>query len=129
MKDDVIKRLASFGYTFKQNDDVEDWMLGFIILKVTKHILNTCNILSVPDDLHEVSVDMVVAEFLIEKKVSGQLNELEVLNSEAVTSVKLGDTQVNFSEEPTASAQFDGVMAFLRKGYESDLISHRRIRW
>lgn len=126
MKNDVIQRLASFSYTVVQADD---WMLDFIIQKVTNHILNSCNISSIPEGLHQMAVDMVVGEFLMGKKASGQLDESEIMNSEAVTSIKLGDTQVNFGEDRTASQQFDSLIAFLMKGYEADLVSYRKIAW
>jgi len=126
MKNDVTERLASFGYTVVQADD---WMLDFIIQKVTNHILNSCNISSIPEEFHQMAVDMVVGEFLMGKKASGQLNESEILNSEAVTSIKLGDTQVNFGEDRTASQQLDSLVAFLMKGYEVDLTSYRCMKW
>jgi len=126
MKNDVTQRLASFGYTIVQADD---WMLDFIIQKVTNHILNNCNISSIPEGLHQMAVDMVVGEFLMGKKTSGQLDESEILSSEAVSSIKLGDTQVNFGEDRTASQQLDSLIAFLMKGYEVDLTSYRCMKW
>ncbi len=126
MKNDVTQRLASFGYIVVQADD---WMLDFIIQKVTNHILNNCNISNIPEEFHQMAVDMVVGEFLMGKKASGQLNESEILNSEAVTSIKLGDTQVNFGEDRTASQQLDSLIAFLMKGYEVDLTSYRCMKW
>lgn len=126
MKNDVTQRLASFGYIVVQADD---WMLDFIIQKVTNHILNGCNISEIPEGLHQMAVDMVVGEFLMGKKASGQLDESEIMNSEAVTSIKLGDTQVNFGEDRTASQQLDSLIAFLLKGYEADLVSYRCMKW
>mgnify|MGYP001322719888 CR=1 FL=1 len=126
MKNDVTQRLASFGYTVVQADD---WMLDFIIQKATNHILNNCNITSIPEELHEITVDMAVGEFLMGKKSSGQLDESDIMSSEAVSSIKLGDTQVNFGEDRTASQQVDSLIAFLMKGYESDLTSYRVMKW
>ena len=126
MKNDVTQRLASFGYTVVQADD---WMLDFIIQKVTNHILNSCNISEIPEGLHQMAVDMVVGEFLMGKKASGQLDESEIMSSEAVTSIKLGDTQVNFGEDRTPSQQLDSLIAFLMKGYEADLTSYRCMKW
>ena len=126
MKNDVTQRLASFGYTVVQADD---WTLDFIIQKVTNHILNTCNISEIPEGLHQMAVDMVVGEFLMGKKASGQLDESEIMSSEAVTNIKLGDTQVNFGEDITPSQQLDSLIAFLMKGYEADLTSYRCMKW
>lgn len=126
MMGDVTQRLASFGYTVVPSDN---WMLDFIIQKVTNHILNSCNISSIPEEFHQMAVDMVVGEFLMGKKASGQLDESEILNSEAVTSINLGDTQVNFGEDKTPSQQLDSLIAFLMKGYEADLVSYRCMKW
>lgn len=126
MMDDVTQRLAFFGYTVVQADE---WMLDFIIQKVTNHILNICNILSIPEGLHQMAVDMVVGEFLMGKKASGQLDESEIMSSEAVTTIKLGDTQVNFGEDKTPSQQLDSLIVFLMKGYEADLTSYRCMKW
>ncbi len=126
MKNDVTQRLASFGYTVVQADD---WMLDFIIQKGTNHILNSCNISEIPEGLHQMAVDMVVGEFLMGKKASGQLDESEILSSEAVSSIKLGDTEVRFAEGESDSQQLDSLIAFLMKGYESDLTSYRVMKW
>jgi hypothetical protein len=126
MLDDVIERLASFGYTVTEADS---WVLTFVIEKVENHIKNSCNISSIPEGLHQMAVDMVVGEFLMGKKASGQLDESEIMNSEAVTSIKLGDTQVNFGDDRTASQQLDSLIAFLMKGYEADLASYRKMAW
>lgn len=126
MKNDVTQRLASFGYTVVQADD---WMLDFIIQKVTNHILNNCNISNIPEGLHQMAVDMVVGEFLMGKKASGQLDESEILSSEAVSSIKLGDTEVRFAEGESDSQELDGLIGFLMKGYETDLVSYRQMKW
>lgn len=126
MKNDVTQRLASFAYAVVQADD---WTLDFIIQKGTNHILNSCNISSIPEGLHQMAVDMMVGEFLMGKKASGQLDESEIMSSEAVTNIKLGDTQVNFGEDRTPSQQLDSLIAFLMKGCEAELTSYRCMKW
>ncbi len=126
MLDDVAKRLASFGYTVT---DADSWMLKFIIQKVTNHILNSCNISSIPEGLHEVAVDMVAGEFLQEKKAIGQLDESGILASDAVSSIKLGDTQVNFADGEAASQGLDSLISWLMRGYSADLVTYRCMKW
>ena len=133
MLEDVTERLASFGYIVTEADA---WVLGFIIQKVENHIKNDCGVydsvtltIVIPEGLHQMAVDMVVGEFLMGKKASNQLNESEILNSEAIATVKLGDTQVNFSEDRTPSQQLDSLIGFLMKGYEADLVSYRCMKW
>lgn len=127
MKDDVTQRLGSFGYTIDTQSD--DWALNFVIQKATDHIKNSCNIASIPEELHSIAVDMAVGEFLKGKKASGQLDAMDVLNSEAISTIKLGDTQINYSEEATPSQMFDGLIAFLMKGNEAELVSYRQMKW
>ena len=126
MLDDVTKRLESFGYSVTSEDE---WALGFIIQKVEHHILNSCNIAEIPMELHEIAVDMAVGEFLQGKKASGQLDESEILSSEAVSSIKLGDTEVRFAEGESASQELDGLITFLLIGRKSDLESFRCMKW
>jgi hypothetical protein len=126
MLDDVKQRLTTFGYAL---DIADDWVLEFIIQKVTNHIQNKCNIVDIPEGVHQMAVDMVVGEFLMGKKASGQLNESDILKSDAVTSLKMGDTQINFGEDKTPSQQLDSLIVFLLKGYEADFVSYRRMKW
>jgi len=124
--DDVILRLAAFGYTVTEDDS---WVLGFIIQKITNHILDYCNVASVPEGLYEIAVDMVTGEFLQGKRASGQLDESSVLTSEAVTSIKLGDTQVSFGSGGSQSEELSSLLSMMTAGHESDLESYRCMRW
>jgi len=126
MLEDVKLRLASFGYTVVDGDS---WVLDFVIDKVTNHIKNSCNITEIPDGLKEVAVDMVVGEFLKGKKGTGQLDESEILASDAVTTIKLGDTNVQFDAAASSSVQLEALIAYLLRGYGADLVTYRRLKW
>jgi len=126
MLEDVKRRLESFGYTAT---DADGWALGFVIDKVTSHIKNSCNIVDIPDGLKEIAVDMVAGEFLKGKKGTGQLDESELLASDAVSQIKLGDTNVQFDAAASASVQLDSLIAHLLRGYTADLVTYRRLKW
>jgi hypothetical protein len=94
--EDITNRLASLGYAYDEQRD--SWILGFLIDKVTNHICNNCNLSEIPTGLYEKAVDVVCAEFI--KGVYSQNKGLIDVDS-AVTSIREGDTTVNFASGST----------------------------
>lgn len=122
----VLNRLLSFGYQLKDEDA---WMISFCCEKTENHIKNSCNIHSVPDELFNVAVDMACGQFLLSKKQTGQLN-IENLDFDAVvTSIKEGDTQVNFDSNSSDESKLNYLINYLLNSKEGDLICFRKIRW
>lgn len=122
----VLNRLLSFGYQLKDEDA---WMISFCCEKTENHIKNSCNIHSVPDGLFNVAVDMACGQFLLSKKQTGQLN-IENLDFDAVvTSIKEGDTQVNFDSNSSDESKLNYLINYLLNSKEGDLICFRKIRW
>jgi hypothetical protein len=124
----VIKRLESFGYILKPNDE---YALGFVLEKIKLDILNFCNIQELPDELIYVAIDMVCGEFLLEKKSTGNINLNDIdLNSVAIKSISEGDTSVSYATENTQDAlqKLDGLIQSLldNKKY---LYKFRRLAW
>ena len=127
IKEKVKKLLSELGYTVESSDD---WLIGFCIDKVENTIKNNCNISIIPNMLVELEVDMVVGEFLMVKKNTGQLN-IENINLEVMTkAVSEGDTKVEFNTEgcSTPEQRIDTLIKHLinRKG---ELSSYRCIKW
>ncbi|MGL5514386.1 MAG: hypothetical protein ACRDBM_14290 [Sporomusa sp.] len=123
MKDDVIERLLSFGYTVTAADE---WVLNYCIEKVTQHIKNNCNVAKVPDGLRYVAIDMICGEFLYGKKASGQSVGLDFEG--VVKSVKEGDTTVTFNDSDSAEDKYDALVSYLMHT-ETDFATFRRLRW
>ena len=126
---DIIKRLESLGYAF---DPADDWVLNFIVDKVTNTIKNECNVIEIPDGLHQIAVDMVCGEFLMMKKGSGQLDGFEVdLDSAALKQIQEGDTSVSFAIEAVASPEkrLDALIYYLMDYGKSQFITYRRLKW
>lgn len=123
---DIKERLASIGYKATEGDDVA---IEFAIGKVESYIKNECNIAEVPDGLYHVAVDMVCGEILKAKKATGQLNIGDLDLTGAITSVKEGDTQVNFDANSSISNQVDLLIDSLINGAKGELICYRKIRW
>lgn len=121
----VLKRLVSFGYTLKEDDS---WSICFAMQKVENHIKNSCNTTDVPDGLFNVAVDMVCGEFLFTKKQTGQLEIADLDFDGAFTSIKEGDTQVNFGGS-SDEEKFDQMVNYLLHHGEGDFVCYRKIRW
>ena len=123
----VTERLASFGYDVTENDS---WMLEFIIQKVENSIKADCNIDSIPDGLHEIAVDTVAGEFLLNKKSKGQLEGFDL--DTAVKQIKEGDTSVTFAigeGDSTPEKRLDDLILYLMNYGKGKFASYRCIKW
>ena len=129
MLNDVTARLASLGYTVVQADA---WVLSFIIDKVENHIKSSCNIDSIPTALHEVAVDMVVGNFLLEKKAV-DADSLAGIDLDAVVKqIQEGDTSVTYAigeGSKTPEQRLDAVISWLMTYGEKDFVTYRCITW
>ncbi|HBF3985483.1 TPA: hypothetical protein KOD80_003501 [Clostridioides difficile] len=124
--DDIEKRLESFGYILKDGDK---WLIGFVREKIENIIKLDCNIKTMPIELKEIEVDMIVGEFLFTKKNMGQL-DIESLNFEAVEkSISEGDTKVDFAISQTPEQRFDSLIAYLMTYGKNKILTFRCLRW
>ena len=125
MFEDCTQRLATLGYDYAEQKD--KWLLEFLIKKATNYVLVECNIKEIPKDLEPHLVDYVVGEFLMDKKNSGNL-DLKTINFDQIAkSIKVGDTDVTFSEDDTPDKKFDALIRRLMK--RGLLVSYRKLRW
>lgn len=122
----VLKRLISFGYTLKEDDA---WVISFCIQKVENHIKSSCNILSIPNGLVSVAVDMVCGEFLLALKQTGQLDIEAIDLSGAITQLKEGDTTIQFANGSSEDEKFTGFVNYLLTKGEGDLVCFRKLKW
>ena len=122
VKDDVIRRLESFGYTVEPGDA---WVLEFLIDKVTNYIKSACNTGSVPDGLRQIAVDMVCGELLRMKKGTGGLSGFDV--EDAISSIREGDTTWSFATNKTIT--LDGLIDLLANPDPAIFAAFRRLVW
>jgi hypothetical protein len=130
VREDVIKRIGSFGY--KVNETADSWAIEFIVEKTVNSIKNECNIAEIPAGLHYIAVDMVCGEFLMMKKGSGQLDGFEVdLNSAALKQLQEGDTSITFAVDSIASPEqrLDALIYFLTNNGKPQFVTYRRLKW
>lgn len=102
-KINVISRLSSLGYNATTEDD---WVLDFLIEKVTTKIKTNCNSSDIPTGLTNISIDMVCGEFLLEKKSRNKLTEIDL--STIIKSIQIGDTNTNFTDN--TENRFDSLI-------------------
>lgn len=127
MLEDVIKRLESFGYEVTEADN---WMIEFLIQKVENSIKADCNINTIPEELHEIAVDMVVGEFLLNKKSRGQLEGFDL--EAAVKQIHEGDTSVTFAigdGSKTPEERLDELILYLMNYGKGKFAAYRCIKW
>ena len=123
MFEDVVKRLASFGYEVIEADE---WVVNFLVGKATDEICNFCNVNEIPEALHRIAVDMVCGEFLLAKKGTGHLDGFDV--ETAVKTLKEGDTSITFAVSDN-SITLDGFINLLMTSGKSQFVAFRRLRW
>lgn len=127
MLEDVKERLASFGY---QVTEADSWMLTFLIQKVENHIKNTCNVSTIPEELLNIAIDMVVGEFLLNKKSS---NNLAGFNLEtAIKQIQEGDTSITYAigeGDLTPEQRLDLLIDYLINHGKNEILSYRSIKW
>lgn len=118
---DITNRLASLGYTYNATTDA--WLVEFITDKITNHICNNCNLSEIPTGLYEKAIDMVCGEFLKGKYSQGLLNI-----ESAVSSIKEGDTQINFSSGNTPEETYLKYIDSLASD-TIDFARYRKMKW
>lgn len=127
MLEDVTKRLESFGYEITEADN---WMIEFLIQKIENSIKADCNINTIPKELHEIAVDMVVGEFLLNKKSRGQLEGFDL--EAAVKQIHEGDTSVTFAigdGSKTPEERLDELILYLMNYGKGKFAAYRCIKW
>lgn len=129
MNEKVKERLASFGYEFKESDEV---ILNFVIQKVISTIKNECNVPDVPDGLETIAIDMAAGEFLLVKKTYSPDDIAGLDLDMAVKQIQTGDTNTTFAVgegSATPEQRLDAFVNYLL-GYGKEQFScFRRIRW
>lgn len=127
MLEDVTKRLESFGY---EVTEVDNWIIEFLIQKIENSIKADCNINTIPEELHEIAVDMVVGEFLLNKKSRGQLEDFNL--EAALKSVQAGDTTVTYAigdASMTPEQRLNSLISYLMTKGKGEFACYRKIKW
>ena len=122
----VLKRLVSFGYDLKEDDD---WSICFATQKVENHIKNSCNTTSIPDGLFNEAVDMICGNFLFTKKSTGGLTMNDLDLSAAIKQISEGDTSITFADGASDEEKFNAFINYLMTEKEGDFVCYRKLKW
>lgn len=127
--DTVKKRLKSFGYEVKTEDE---FALTFSVEKVRSSIKNDINCAEVPQGLEYIAVDMATGEFLLAKKTftPGDLTTFDL--DYAVKQIQTGDTNTVFSVgegSQTPEQRLTSFINYLLSYGKAEFASFRKIRW
>lgn len=125
---EIKERLEGIGVKVVIEDD---YILNFIIEKITNHIKTQTNLGAIPVPLHHIAIDMVVGDFLLMKKSMGQL-EIDGLDLGLVAkTIQDGDTTTTFAideKNMTPEASFNAFIRSLsHEGF--DYIAYRALTW
>lgn len=129
MLEKVKERLQSFGYVLKDGDEV---ILTFSIQKVENTIKNDCNVLSIPDGLENIAIDMAIGEFLTAKKTFSPDDIAGLDLDYAVKQIQEGDTNTVFATGEgslTAEQRLNAFLNYLLTYGRDEFSCYRRLRW
>jgi hypothetical protein len=119
-KEMVLQLLESWlGY-----DAISDInIIEYVINAETQHILNDINQVELPSELQHVLVYRVIGSYITTNK-----NKLIEADGEMASSIKMGDTEVQFKGSDKASRLQELATALSSYG-RGDLACFRRLRW
>ena len=119
-KETVLQILESWlGYDAISDVNIIEYMID----AETQHILNDINQKELPSELQHVLVYRVIGSYITTNK-----NKLIEADGEMASSIKMGDTEVQFNGPDKASRLQE--LATALSGYgRGDLACFRRLRW
>lgn len=125
LRNEIVKRLESLGYTVVQNKD--DFILEYIFKKVEQDIKNKTNQSEVPEGLHYVLIERICGEFLNGLYSSNLLSGTQI--DSVVASIKEGDTQVSFDVKSSPEAIFKAYISYMMTYGNDDFAKYRKFVW
>ena len=129
MLDMVRERLESFGYVLNASDKA---LIAFSVQKVENTIKNECSVLSVPEGLINIAVDMAAGEFLMAKKTFSP-DDIAGLNLDfAVKQIQAGDTNTVFATGETSMTpeqRLNNLITHLLTYGRDEFSNYRKLRW
>ena len=124
MLDMVKERLESFGCVLNAGDEA---LITFSVQKVENTIKNDCNVLSVPEGLINVAVDMAAGEFLMAKKTFSP-DDIAGLNLDfAVKQIQAGFATGEASMTP--EQRLNNLITHLLTHGRDEFSGYRKLRW
>ena len=125
----VGTRLTKLGVPYTVDEYLLEEYLLEAIDEAKQTILNFCHVTAVPEGLYHVWADRACGIYLQALYTTGKLDEV-LGSTDKASSVKVGDTQVNFAVSSDASSGISGVIQkFLASGEDGELCRYRKLLW
>lgn len=124
MIEKVKEHLKLLGYEVLDGDD---YGIHFAVGKAEQYIKHFCNISEIPTCLEYVLIEIASGDFLLTKQSIGQLSSAQI--EPIVKKIQDGDTTVEYQATTDREATFNAFLDKMIHGHDSDLVSHRRLKW
>lgn len=125
MEERIVERLRSLGYLEVSSGDRA--LILCIVRKVEQEIRNYCNLAEIPEELEVTVVENTCGEFLMMKKLSGEVLGFDL--EACVSSLSEGDTSVSFDVSMTPEKRLDSVIGYLTAYGRDGLNRFRKVVW
>lgn len=120
----MTEKILTLIENWTSNDDVDIDVLEYMIENETQRVLNDINHKVLPEELEHVIVYRVAGLYL-----RNNLNKLVGADDlQTPTSLKMGDTQVNFAGKSKGDVLNEIIANSINYGSE-ELSCYRRIKW
>lgn len=130
IREGIVIRLQAFKYNVQEN---ETSILDYLTLKTISSINNLTNQFytadTIPQDLYSIVVDKIVGEFLLFKKNTGDIPNLDL--SPVEKQIQAGDTSITYAVENITSPEkmYDLLIDYLISSRDKELMKYRRLVW
>lgn len=122
--DDVVTRLAMFGYTATPDDTLS---IEYAVNQAAAYILTQTNLAELPEGLHYAHVDYAAGLFLQGKAAGGQLGE--AFTGSGIKGITEGDVRVEYDTTSSPESRTDSLIKRLTSIPEKQLAAFRRLKW
>lgn len=125
--EDVYRRLATLNYSVVPEDKAT---VEYLIEKISNEVKLDTNNPEVPEELLQMTIDMICGELLQGKYALGQLTDFDFSGS--VKKITEGDTTVEYAYgagSKTPEERFVAFIKTLRTPDKSSMTAVRRLRW
>ena len=125
--EDVYRRLEQLNYSVVPEDR---GTVEYLIEKISNEVKLDTNHPTVPEELLQMTIDMICGEFLQTKYALGKLTNFDFAGT--VKRISEGDTTVEYaygSGSKTPEERFVAFIKTLRTPDKSQIVATRRLRW
>lgn len=122
----IYQYLVSLGYTPTADDS---FLIAYYIIDQSYSIQTVIDTTTMPDGLNTTLINRVCGYFLSAKISSGEISSDNFNYDNIVSSLKEGDTQVNYDTSINKNALLKQLLDNLKLSGADIILKYRRIKW